>query len=139
MTNEEIITSECTEVVSLSTIFSDFLDPEIEARIDEAVSRFLMFDDRFGDADPEIVDAIGDWFRAKIVVAKTHNDFMKGETTASMERMYRYAMTQKNILRDEIFKKYRGRKAKKEEIDYANMILVDTGDIKPQTEVDILD
>ena len=130
-----------TAMVSLKSIFSELLDSTIEGKVESAVSRILMEDGRFVNPDIETVDAIRDWVRAEAVLSKAFHNFMLGgsESTSSNERMFRSAMIQKNALRDEIFGRFRGKKAKKEEIDFATKILVDTGVIEPKTEVDILE
>lgn len=128
-----------TTLVAIKSIYDMVLDDELEVKVNKAVAEILAGDDRFTDPDIETIDAIRDWVRAEAVLSKTFSKFMGGDTTASMERMFRHASLHKNSLRDEIFGKFKGRKAKKAEVDFANKILVDTGVIKPKTEVDILE
>lgn len=127
-----------TKIVPIESIFSELLDAETEAKVNEAVSKILLLDDRFTDPDIETVDALRDWVRAEAILNRAFTKFMKGDTTASTERMFRHASLHKNSLRDEIFGKFKGKKAKKEEVDFANTILVEEGIITPHTEVDIL-
>jgi len=128
-----------TEMTAIESIFSGDVDPELEKIVNDSVTKIMLIDDRFDNADLETIDALRDWVRAEAVLSRAFKKFMKGDTTASTERMFRHATMMKNSLRDEIFGKFKGRKAKKEEIDFANSILVDTGAIEPNTEVDILD
>ena len=128
-----------TEMTAIESIFSGEVDPELEKIVNDSVTKIMLIDDRFDNADLETIDALRDWVRAEAVLSRAFKKFMKGDTTASTERMFRHATMMKNSLRDEIFGKFKGRKAKKEEIDFANSILVDTGAIEPNTEVDILD
>ena len=133
------MSDEITEIVTVESIYSGLsLDSEAERRINEAVRRIILLDDRFSNIDIETIDALRDWVRAEAILSKAFVKFMNDDTTASVERMFRHASLHKNALRDEIFGKFKGRKAKKEEIDYANKILVDGGIIEPKTEVDIL-
>lgn len=127
-----------TEIVVKGPIYPKPYDAELKEIVEEAVRTFLMMDDRFNNADIETIDAIRDWVRAEAVFDKAHSMFMTGDTTASTERMWRHASLHKNKLRDEIFGKFKGRRAKKDEVDYANMILAKSGTIKPKTEVDLL-
>lgn len=127
-----------TEIVAIESIFNELLDPKTEAKVNNAVSRILLLDDRFDNADIEIIDALRDWVRAEAILSRAFTKFMGGDTTASTERMFRHASLHKNSLRDEIFGKFKGRKAKKEEIDFSNTILIEEGIIEPATEVDIL-
>lgn len=126
------------EIVAIESIYSELTDPELEGKVNAAVGKIILLDDRFTNADIEILDALRDWVRAEAILSRAFTKFMKGDTTASVERMFRHAALHKNALRDEIFGKFKGRRAKKEEIDYANKILVDSGIIEPGTEVDIL-
>lgn len=127
-----------SEIVAIESIYSELTDPIMEAKVNLAVAKILLLDDRLGNPDIEIVDALRDWVRAEAILSRAFTKFMGGDTTASTERMFRHAALHKNALRDEIFGKFKGRKAKKDEIDYANTILVDEGIIEPGTEVDIL-
>ena len=137
--SEEEISEPVTELVAIESIFSGLYDDEkLESQINNAVARMIASDDRFINADIEIVDAMRDWVRAEAILSRAFVKFMNGDTTASTERMFRHAALHKNALRDEIFGKFKGRRAKKEEIDYANKILVDEGCITPKTEVDVL-
>lgn len=134
----EKIEQPVTEIVAIESIYSELCDPEMEEKVNTAVGKIILLDDRFKHADIETVDALRDWVRAEAVLARAFTKFMKGDTTASTERMFRHAALHKNSLRDELFGKFKGRRAKKEEIDYANKILVESGVIEPGTEVDIL-
>lgn len=127
-----------TEIVAIESIYGELVDPEMEGKVNEAVGKILLLDDRFHNADIEVIDALRDWVRAEAVLARAYTKFMTGDTTASTERMFRHAALHKNTLRDELFGKFKGRKAKKEEVDFANKILVESGVIEPGTEVDIL-
>ena len=127
-----------TKIITIESICDELLDPETEEKINQAVSRIILLDDRFRDPEIETVDALRDWVRAEAIMNRAFTKFMKGDTTASTERMFRHASLHKNSLRDEIFGKFKGKKAKKEEVDFANTILVEEGIIEPQTEVDIL-
>lgn len=138
MTDDKLALPTMKGITVKSIYESELLDPETEASINQAVAEIILMDDRFHKPDIEILDALRDWVRAEAIVARAFDLFMKNDTTASTERMFRHASLHKNALRDEIFGKFRGRRAKKEEVDYANKILVDTGVIKPNTEVDIL-
>lgn len=126
------------EIVAVESIFGELLDPETEGKVNRAVAKIILLDNRFRNADIEIIDALRDWVRAEAVMNRAFTKFMGGDTTASTERMFRHAGLHKNSLRDEIFGKFKGRMAKKEEIDFATKILVDSGVIEPNTEVDIL-
>ena len=126
------------EIMTVKTMYSVYLDKATEEKVDEAVTNILVMDDRFSNPDIETIDAIRDWVRAEAVLSKAFHKFMTGDTTASTERMYRHASLHKNSLREEIFKRFKGRRAKKEEIDFANTILIESGVIEPKTEVDIL-
>jgi len=137
MADEENFES-VTEIVSIERVFSELNDPILEAKVNTAVATIIATDDRFYKADIEIVDAMRDWVRAEAILSRAFTKFMGGDTTASTERMFRHASLHKNALRDEIFGKFKGRRAKKDELDYADKILVDTGVIEPKTEVDIL-
>lgn len=128
----------CQEIVTIESIYAELVDPVMEKKINEAVTQIILKDDRFQNPDIETIDALRDWVRAEAVLSKTFAKFMLGDTTSNTERMFRHASLHKNSLRDEIFGKFKGKKAKKEEIDFANKILVDTGVITPHTEVDIL-
>lgn len=139
MTKEALVPRNVTELVPICSIYLDETDSELEIKINQSVARILLEDDRFKDPDIETVDALRDWVRAEAVLKKVCDEIMKGGSTASMERMYRFAMSQKNVHRDEIFSKFRGKSAKGDELDFATMILVDDGIIEPQTEVDILE
>ena len=127
-----------TEIMTIASAFSELLDEEIESKVNNAVADIILKDERFDNADIETVDALRDWVRAEAILSRAFFKFMKGDTTASTERMFRHAALHKNALRDEIFGKFKGKKAKKEEIDFATQILVDTGCIEPNKEVDIL-
>lgn len=130
-----------TSIVKVSSIYDIIVDEELEAKVNKAVADIIIADDRFSaeNVDIETVDAIRDWVRAEAVLAEAFRKFMNKDTTASMERMFRHASLHKNTLRDEIFGKYKGRKAKKDEIDYAKKILVNHGIIEPKQEVDQLE
>lgn len=132
--NEEPV----TEIVVWGSIYPEPYNAELEEKVEKAVRQILAMDDRFANADIETIDAIRDWVRAEAVLSRAFSIFMAGGTTASTERMFRHAALHKNALRDEIFGKYKGRRAKKDEIDWATKILVNSGIIKPETEVDIL-
>ena len=128
-----------TKGITTESIYAgDELDEKTEENVNRAVSRILLMDDRFQNVDIETVDALRDWVRAEAIVSRAFSKFMGGDSTASIERMFRHASLHKNSLRDEIFGKFRGRGAKKQEVDFATKILVDEGVIEPQTEVDIL-
>lgn len=139
MTEEALVPRNVTELVPICSIYLDETDSELEIKINDSVRRILLEDERFKDPDIETVDALRDWVRAEAVLSKVYSEIMLGGSTASLERMYRFAMSQKNTHRDEIFSRFRGRSAKDEEVDSATLILVDDGIIVPQTEVDILD
>lgn len=127
-----------TEIIRVESIYSEGLDHKTEAAVNRAVNKILLLDDRFTNADIEIIDALRDWVRAEAILSRAFKKFMGGDTTASTERMFRHASLHKNALRDEIFGKFKGRQAKKAEVDYSNTILVEEGIIDANTEVDIL-
>lgn len=127
-----------TEIVVWSSIYPEPYNAELKEKVEKAVREILLMDDRFDNADIETIDAIRDWVRAEAILDKAFSMFMTGDTTASTERMFRHAALHKNALRDEIFGKYKGRRAKKDEVAYANMILAKSGVITPKTEVDLL-
>ncbi len=136
--SEEKKVEPVTEIVPLGSIYPEPFNAELEEKVNKAVGQILVMDDRFDNADIETIDAIRDWVRAEAVLDRAFTKFMTGDTTASTERMFRHAALHKNTLRDEIFGKYKGRKAKKDEIDWATNILVEQGIIKPEREVDLL-
>jgi len=128
--------------ISIGSIFShETLDPEIEKKVNAAVAEIILRDDRFHEPDIETIDALRDWVRAEAICDIAFQKFLKNDTSASIERMFRHAQLHKTALRDEIFGKFKGKKAKKEEIDYSNKILIDTGIITPAESnvVDILE
>lgn len=136
---EEIVTQPVTQEIVILNIFDKLVDKEMKANIEDAVRTVIMGDNRFYNADIETVDAIRDWVRAEVVLNRAMLKYMAGDTTASNERMFRAAMIQKNSLRDEIFGKLRTKKGKKEDIAFSNKILMDTGCIETDTEVDPLE
>jgi len=129
------------ELLSILNPFAamDLNDEEISKNIESAVLDILAMDERFQNADIQIVDAIKDWVRAEAVIRIAFRNYLTGKGTSKDERLFRSAMIMKNSLREEIFGKDRSHQKKKDELDRANQILVDHKIIEANTENKLLD
>lgn len=114
------------------------VDTTIEQKIDEAVSQILLLDGRLS-GEPETVFALKDYIRAEIVCQIVFKRIAKDNSDSTGdERLFRAVLNSKNMLRDEIWGRVKGRKKREQEINKVRSILIDQKIIEAKKETDLI-